>query len=357
MSQPVSHIRAVLQTAVTRPQTVDLAPQLLSESIDGDVAWETWEIYTESGALGRCRVLLGKQANMMTVRRPVIFFLHGTGSSAEGMRKHLIRYARLGFLAVSIDSRYHGTRGSISDYHAALVAAWEGSGEHPFMYDTVHDLMKTLDFLLQRDDVDGSRIGTTGISLGGMHSWFFAAADTRVAAAAPMIGVQGYRHMLENELWQARVGTISPVFEAAAKELGHAEINSEVVRAVWEKICPGLLSDLDAAHTLRCIAPRPLLVVNGEIDPRCPLEGVTEAFEAAREEYVATGAADKIRCVVQLDYVLFRLSSETPASPTPSPWGKPLYRPGNCPCYHSTDVGCNRFVLCCALDRGGLGQR
>lgn len=30
----------------------------------------------------------------------------------------------------------------------------------------------------------------TGISLGGMHTWLAAAADERVAAAAPMIGVQ-----------------------------------------------------------------------------------------------------------------------------------------------------------------------
>jgi PhoPQ-activated pathogenicity-related protein len=30
----------------------------------------------------------------------------------------------------------------------------------------------------------------TGVSLGGMHTWLAAAADERVAVAAPMIGVQ-----------------------------------------------------------------------------------------------------------------------------------------------------------------------
>jgi dienelactone hydrolase len=274
---------------------VDLAPRLLSETVDGQIVWETWEIQTEPDKVGQCRVLLAKQVDIIMQRRPVVFFLHGTGSSAEGMRKHLARYAGLGFLAVSIDSRYHGSRGSLTDYHNALVAAWKGSGEHPFMYDTVHDLMRTLDFLVQRDDVDASRVGTTGISLGGMHSWLFAAADERVAAAAPMIGVQYYAHMLENEIWQARVGTIRPVFEAAAHDLGHPEVDSVVVKAVWEKICPGLLTDLDGPHTLRCIAPRPLLVVNGEIDPRCPIAGVKAAVDAARREYVQTGAADNIR--------------------------------------------------------------
>lgn len=46
--------------------------------------------------------------------------------------------------------------------------------------------------LLNRPDVDAARIGVTGISLGGMHSWLLAAADERIAAAAPMIGVQHF---------------------------------------------------------------------------------------------------------------------------------------------------------------------
>ncbi len=47
-----------------------------------------------------------------------------------------------------------------------------------------------LDYLESRPDVDARRIGMTGVSLGGMHTWLTAAADPRVAVAAPMIGVQ-----------------------------------------------------------------------------------------------------------------------------------------------------------------------
>lgn len=68
--------------------------------------------------------------------------------------------------------------------------AWRGSGEHPFLLDNVYDLQRLLDYLEARPDVDPRRIGVTGISLGGMHSWLLAAVDERVAAAAPMIGVQ-----------------------------------------------------------------------------------------------------------------------------------------------------------------------
>ena len=41
------------------------------------------------------------------------------------------------------------------------------------------------------------RVGMTGVSLGGMHTFLAAAADERVAAAAPMIGVQGFRQGAE----------------------------------------------------------------------------------------------------------------------------------------------------------------
>ena len=47
-----------------------------------------------------------------------------------------------------------------------------------------------LDYLESRPDVDSRRIGMTGVSLGGMHTWLTASLDPRVGVAAPMIGVQ-----------------------------------------------------------------------------------------------------------------------------------------------------------------------
>jgi len=46
----------------------------------------------------------------------------------------------------------------------------------------------------------------------------------------------------------------------------------------------------DAPRSLACIAPRPLLILNGELDPRCPIPGLTEAVDAARPVYEAAGA-------------------------------------------------------------------
>lgn len=130
------------------------------------------------------------------------------------------------------------------------------------------------DYLTQREDVDPTRIGITGESLGGMHAWFAAAADTRYAVVVPIIGVQGFRWAIDNDKWQARVDSIKPVFEAARIDLGKTSIDKEVVEKVWDRIAPGLASKFDSPYTIPAIAPRPLLIVNGAEDPRCPLAGL-----------------------------------------------------------------------------------
>src|SRR5947209_11236825 len=53
-------------------------------------------------------------------RRPAVIVLHGTGGKKEGEAKFLKRLAAAGYAAVSIDARYHGERGTMKDYSAAI---------------------------------------------------------------------------------------------------------------------------------------------------------------------------------------------------------------------------------------------
>ena len=87
--------------------------------------------------------------------------------------------------------------------------------QRPFMYDTAWDCTKVIDWLCQRPDVDPTRIGITGVSLGGMHAWLTAAADPRIAAVVPLIGVQGYRWALDNEAYMGRVGSTCYSWESS----------------------------------------------------------------------------------------------------------------------------------------------
>ena len=104
---------------------------------------------------------------------------------------------------------------------------------------------------------------------------------------------------MEHNQWLARTQTIPRVFEVAAAEAGKEEVDKEVVRTVWNRILPGLLDHYDAPQSLPCIAPRPLLVLNGEEDPRCPVGGLTDAVEATMRRYQALGSPDNFEMFLQ----------------------------------------------------------
>mmetsp|Transcript_8950 Transcript_8950/g.14978 ORF Transcript_8950/g.14978 Transcript_8950/m.14978 type:complete len:308 (-) Transcript_8950:323-1246(-) len=186
-------------------------------------------------------------------------------------------------------------------YLDALVQAFIAGGEHPFLYDNVYDLLKVMDYLVAREDVDAARIGATGVSLGGMHAWLLAFADPRVACCAPAIGVQWFDWAVRHDKWQGRVDSIKPVFEVAAAQEGKAAVDGAAVRAVWERLVPGLCEAFDAPRSLAALAPRPLLALQGAKDLRCPIEGVREAWVGVRRAYAAHGKEAADRCELHVE--------------------------------------------------------
>jgi dienelactone hydrolase len=238
-------------------------------------------------------------------RRPAVLVLHGTGGTKEGQRALLTELAKRGFVALAIDARYHGDRvaagiGSQA-YNEAIVRAWRAkpgeTAEHPFYYDTCWDIMRTLDYLETRADVDPKRIGVVGFSMGGIETWL-SAADDRIAVAVPAIGVQSFRWSLEHNQWQGRAKTISLAHQAAADDLGAKEVNPDVCRALWNKVIPGMLGSFDCPSMLRLYAGRPLLILNGELDPNCPIDGAEIAFAEARKAYEHAGAGERLKIIV-----------------------------------------------------------
>ncbi|CAL0319233.1 unnamed protein product [Lupinus luteus] len=181
----------------------------------------------------------------------------------------------------------------------ALIDAWKNGKTMPFIFDTVWDLIRLADYLTQREDVDPYRIGITGISLGGMHAWFAAAADTRYSVVASLIGVQGFRWALDNDMWQGRVESIKPVFEVARDDLGKSAIDKEVVEKVYDRIAPGLASQFDSPNSIPSIAPRPLLIINGAEDPRCPTGGMEVPESNALQAYGELDCLDNFKFIAE----------------------------------------------------------
>jgi dienelactone hydrolase len=225
------------------------------------------------------------------LRQPVVIILHGTGARKEGQLGLLRTLADRGFAAVAIDARHHGERAKtsagVSEYLDQLLKTYRTGKGHPYLYDTVWDTMRLIDYLETREDVDAKRIGLMGISKGGTETYLAAAVDPRIAVAVPVIGVQSFRWALEHDAWQPRVATFRSAVEGAASDAGLKQVDAALVRRFYDRVAPGIYGEFDGPAMLPLIAPRPLLVISGDSDPRTPLGAVQECAAAATRAYAA----------------------------------------------------------------------
>ncbi len=238
-------------------------------------------------------------------KRPVVIALHGTGGSKdnEQIATIALKAAQAGFISVAIDGRFHGERTragtGAAEYNAAIFQAFKTGQGHPFYFDTTWDVMRLIDYLTTRQDVDPARIGLTGISKGGIETYLTAAADERVAAAVPYIGVQSFRWALDNGAWAARIATVQDGYDSAAAAAGKPARNVAFVREFYAHLVPGIDGEFDGPSMLPLIAPRPLLVINSDSDANTPMAGVRLSVEAAQPLYAAGNADDHLQLVIQ----------------------------------------------------------
>lgn len=295
-------VRAAFLDVIARPKT-PLAPSSPVVTTPNGYVQELVSFAAEPNE--RVPLLILKRGERRA-RQPVLIALHGTGGSKEGMRRMLEEYASEGFLAVAMDARHHGERatpipGLPNAYQSAMLRAYRTGEGRPYLYDTVWDVMRLVDYLSTRADVDAARIGLVGNSKGGTEAYLAAAADERIAVVVPLIGVQSFGWSLRHAAaWEARVWTFRGAVEAAAAE-SREPVNGAFVRKFYDRIAPGLIDKFDGPAMLPLIAPRPLLVVNGDSDPRSPLGGVKEAVSSAERAYAAARASDKFTFLLETD--------------------------------------------------------
>jgi len=238
-------------------------------------------------------------------RLPVVIMLHGTGGKKEDMREQMEKYAQAGFFAIAIDGPRHGERARTGtkseDYQAAILQAWRTGQGHPLFYDTVWDVMRLVDYLQTRTDVDPARIGLMGVSKGGIETYLTAAVDPRIAVAVPFIGLESFRYALDHDLWSHRTETFPIALNGAAQDLGvaTADINADFVRKFFDRVAPGIYGQFDGPAMTPLIAPRPLLAINGEKDLRTPRPGVDECLNNAQPLYHAANADDRLQYIAQ----------------------------------------------------------
>ena len=128
----------------------------------------------------------------------------------------------------------------------------------------VWDIMRTIDYIATRNDLDAARVGCMGISGGGTATLFATALEPRLRVAM----VSGYLN----------------TFRDSIGSLAHCVDN----------YVPGILGWAEMHDVAGLIAPRPLFVESGEQDRIFPVVASVESFRAVREIYKVFGAENLI---------------------------------------------------------------
>eukprot|EP01025_Chloroclados_australasicus_P018303 TRINITY_DN19522_c0_g2_i1.p1 TRINITY_DN19522_c0_g2~~TRINITY_DN19522_c0_g2_i1.p1 ORF type:complete len:346 (-),score=51.76 TRINITY_DN19522_c0_g2_i1:363-1400(-) len=320
MASSVSQVRQALWEAVARGRQKIITPIVRKSSRStippkqrpqlANLYVEELEYQTEQDTLSSQQsqqwvpLRIIKPVQDQTSKLPAVVFLHATGGTKDQMLDRMIKYAHKGFFTAAIDCRYHGDRSTGSDgnwksYQESLVRAWREGIERPFLLDNVWDIQHLIDYFETRPDIDVTKIGMTGVSLGGMHTWLSACLDDRIYASAPIIGCQSFGWAVQNEAYHGRAGSIPLVFDAAKQDAGLSELNKDIVQKVWDKLIPGITDAYDLDKSLPCIAPRPLMVLNGEKDDRCPVQGLEPVLKQTQKIYEDLGVASNFEVFIE----------------------------------------------------------
>ncbi len=127
------------------------------------------------------------------------------------------------------------------------------------------DDIRTVDYLVSRPEVDPTRIGCLGISMGGDRTDYLAALDDRIRCAVSVGWMSTLRPMIQS----------------------HVETHSFI------HFLPGLAHFLDLPDVIGCMAPKPLMVQQCSRDRLYPIEGMKESLKKIGAIYEKAGAASK----------------------------------------------------------------
>jgi len=199
-------------------------------------------------------------------------------SSAQAPEAELIRF---GVAVLGVDARCHGGRAPIGapdpiqhreDWVRFFESEWQWLARRCLIDGTclqallIHDVRRAIDYLQTREDVDGSRLGMYGYSMGGTTCWATTVVEPRIKVAA--------------------AGGCLINYEEALRVRRDAS---------WHAWVPAVRTCTSREELLSTIAPHPLLTIHGEED--FPRQGVQPILDAAASAYTEEGCPDHFRSV------------------------------------------------------------
>ena len=211
-----------------------------------------------------------------TGRLPAVLFNHSHGGGYKIGKQEFVDgrsylqpvpYAKeltgLGYVSLAIDHWIFGERSHTTEPDMFKEMLWKGQVLWGMM---VYDSLRAMDFLVQRPDVDPSRIGTLGISMGSTMAWWLAALDERVKVTVDICCLTDFQTLI------------------AKKGLsGHG---------VYYFV-PSLVKHFTTAEINALIAPRAHLGLAGIQDKLTPVEGLDIIDAELKKVYAETGHPER----------------------------------------------------------------
>jgi dienelactone hydrolase len=200
---------------------------------------------------------------------PVVIFMHGLRGSKEQDAGRLRALAAKGFFVLAIDAHLHGERkvpglferakniGDLSDDYNIWIH--QSAVAH-----TARDVSRIIDALSARDDVDVSRVGVIGISMGSSTCMVLAWREPRISVVVGLIGAVDFWY----DMTKVPPGAVQDARRKALSPRVHQLVNS-----------------IDPWRRKSAIAPKALFLANGARDRGIDIQTVRTFVKDLRPSY------------------------------------------------------------------------
>jgi acetyl esterase/lipase len=212
----------------------------------------------------------------LTGRAPAVVFCHSHGGGYKIGKQEFIEgrsylqptpYAKaltdLGYVAICIDTWIFGERSHTSELDMFKAMLLKGQVLWGMM---VYDSLRAVDVLVQRPDVDPSRLATLGMSMGSTAAWYLAALDERMKVCVDINCLTDLDALIED------------------KGLSRHGIYYYV---------PDLMTHFTTAQINALIAPRAHLALAGLRDKLTPVPGLDRIDTHLTQVYASMGVPER----------------------------------------------------------------
>ena len=212
----------------------------------------------------------------LTRKAPTILYNHAHGGKYELGKEELIAgrpalhtppYADLltsmGYCALCMDMWVFGERAKRTELGTFKEMLWHGRVLWGMM---VYDSIRGIDYLVRRPEVDASRLGTVGISMGSTMGWWVAALDERIKVCVDICCLTDFQALIE--------------------------INNLKAHGIYYYV-PSLLKHFTTAQINALIAPRAHLSLAGNLDDLTPPAGLDRIDAELKKVYAEAGVPEQ----------------------------------------------------------------